>query len=223
MTTVPKFATMTAMTKDKGEKSPEQKEREAEKSRQDDLQAREEELFRREQELDMIAQERELAFSGEEKAILKWMSAARPFKKRGREYFTTIGAIVILLAIILFFAREFLLIGVMFALTFVAYVFASVPPEKVTHEITNRGIWTGGKFFRWDILGRFWFHEKFGQKMVSVETFLTFPRHVVLLLGDKKEEELKEVLQKFVLLEKPEPGFLDKASDWLSEKIPLEE
>ena len=33
--------------------------------------------------------------------LFEWESAVRPFKKRTREYFTTLGAIVLLLAIIL--------------------------------------------------------------------------------------------------------------------------
>ena len=42
---------------------------------------------------------------------LAWASPSRLFKKRDREYFTNVGAIVVLLIVILNFAREFLLIA----------------------------------------------------------------------------------------------------------------
>ena len=60
--------------------------------------------------------------------LLVWRSAARPFKARDREYYTTIGAIVLLVAIILIFIREWLAIGVFVSLGFLSYVLSSVPP-----------------------------------------------------------------------------------------------
>ncbi|MBI3342641.1 hypothetical protein HY032_00610, partial [Candidatus Gottesmanbacteria bacterium] len=47
----------------------------------------------------------------QEEVLLAWTSPSRLFKKRDREYFTNIGAIVFLLTIILVFAREFVLIA----------------------------------------------------------------------------------------------------------------
>ena len=40
------------------------------------------------------------------KTLLKWQAPIRPFKKRDREYYTTIAAIVFLLAVILLFLKE---------------------------------------------------------------------------------------------------------------------
>ena len=71
--------------------------------------------------------------------MLSWEATVRPFKKRDREYYSTIAAIVFLLAVILLFLKEWLLIAVMVALMFVAYVLATVVPEKTTHEINTRG------------------------------------------------------------------------------------
>jgi len=176
----------------------------------------------RKNKIESLMEERELAFSEEEKDLVKWKAPARPFKERNREYFTTVGAMVILLAVILLFAREFLLIAVILAFSFVVYALASVKPEEVEHTITSRGIRTGGKFYRWDALGRFWFEEKFGQKILVVETFLGFPRRLMMLMGDKSEEELKKLLATYVLLEKPEPTAMDKSAKWLQEKVPLE-
>src|SRR3989344_2790499 len=73
------------------------------------------------------------------KTLLNWRSPSRPFKKRSRDYFTTIAAIVFLIGVILLFIKEFLLIGVILALMFVSYVLATVPPEEVEHEISTEG------------------------------------------------------------------------------------
>ena len=158
----------------------------------------------------------------EERVLVSWRAAGRPFKRRDREYYTTIGAIVFLVAIILLFLKEWLLIAVMIALAFVAYVLASVPPEETKHELTNKGIRTGDKLYRWQELWRFWIEEKWRQKMLVVETRYKFPRRLLLMLGEADEELVKRTLKEYLFLEKPEPTFMDKASEWLVEKVPLE-
>ncbi len=167
--------------------------------------------------------ERELAWSEEEKGMLRWKAPARPFKERNKEFFTTVGAMVVLVCVILMFAREFLAIAVILALAFLVYVLASVRPEEVEHEVTTRGIRTGGKFYRWDGLGRFWFEEKHRHMMLVVETAATFPGRLVMLVGEMGEKKLSEVLRKYLLQERPELTLVGRSAKWLQEKVPLDE
>lgn len=159
---------------------------------------------------------------GEEETYLSWESPVRPFKKRDREYYTTIAAIAFLVIIILGFLKEFLLIAVVIAFAFVSYVLASIPPDKTEHKLTSRGIRSADKLYRWRDLYRYWIEEKFGQKMISVQTRMLFPSQLVLMLGNVNEKKLKDILNEHLLHEEPEPTFLDKSSKWLSEKVPLE-
>jgi len=156
------------------------------------------------------------------KTLLTWTAPERPFKKRGREYFTTVGAIVFLLAVILLFLKEWLLIAVMIALMFVAYIMATVEPRKVEHKITNQGIITGGKKYRWEELGRFWFTEKWGGKILHTETLFGLPRQLLMLLGETKQEQIKKILSDYLPFEEPEKTWVDNASEWLSRRVPLE-
>src|SRR3989344_3340584 len=148
----------------------------------------------------------------EERVLVSWRAPGRPFKRRDKEYYTTIGAIVVLVAIILLFLKEWLLIAVMIALAFVAYVLASVPPEEAKHELTNKGIRTGDKLYRWHELWRFWVEDKWRQKMLVVETRLKFPRRLLLMLGDTDEELVKREMKEYLIVEKPEPTFMDRDS-----------
>ncbi|AKM78774.1 MAG: hypothetical protein UX85_C0008G0045 [Candidatus Beckwithbacteria bacterium GW2011_GWB1_47_15] len=154
--------------------------------------------------------------------LLSWQAPVRPFKKRDREYYTTIGAIGFLLAVILLFLKEWLLIAVIAALMFVAYVLATVEPEKTSHEITTVGILTGDKTYKWEDLKRFWFETKWSDKILHVDTKLSFPGRLMLLLGDTSEEEVKKILEQHVQEEIPEATFMDRSAKWLSEKVPLE-
>jgi len=156
------------------------------------------------------------------KTLLAWSAPSRPFKKRGKEFFSTIGTIALLLVIILVFFQEWLLIMVIIAMAFSAYVLATIQPEKVDHQITNRGVMTGAKKYRWGELNRFWFGKKANQTMLYLETRLRFPRLLILLLGETKQVEIKKILVKYLAFEQPDPTWLDKSGDWLSRKFPLE-
>jgi len=156
------------------------------------------------------------------KTLLKWIAPVRPFKKRDREYYTTIAAIVFLLAVILLFLKEWLLIAVMVALMFVAYVLATVAPESVEHELNTRGLVTGGKLYKWEDMVRFWFTKKWSETVLHLDTKLKFPGRLMLLLGDQDEAKVKAIIAPKVQYEVPETTFMDRSAKWLSDKIPLE-
>jgi hypothetical protein len=156
------------------------------------------------------------------KELLKWKALSRPFKKRDRDYFTTIAAIVFLLAVILFFLKEWLLIVVILSLMFLAYVLATVPPSEETYKITTRGVSIGEKTYPWNQLIQFWFEEKQQTKVLNIKTVLNFPGELHLVLGDQKQEKIKETVEKYLVFEKPKPTLFDKAANWLKEKFPLE-
>lgn len=157
-----------------------------------------------------------------EKTLYSWSAPSRLFKQRTREFYSTMAALVFLLSLILFFAKEFLLIGVILAIGFVSYVLASVPPEEVTHVLTNKGIRTAEKLFLWPSLGRFWWAEKWKQTYVNIEAPGRIPNIIILLVGKGDRQEIDRLLKTYLINQKPEPTWLDKAAKWLTEKIPLE-
>ncbi len=156
------------------------------------------------------------------KVLLKWMAPSRPFKKRDREYYTTIGAIVFLLVVILLFLKEWLLIAVIVAITFVSYVLAAVPPDLVEHEINTRGIILAGKLFAWDNLLRFWWVKKWGQDLLMIEVKKGFPTRLSLMIGEQDKKQITEVMSRYLSQERPSEGWVDGAAKWLAKKFPLE-
>lgn len=156
------------------------------------------------------------------KDLIIWKSPARPFKKLNRDYYTTVGAIIFLLVVILLFLKEWLLIGVIVSLGFVKYVLSTVPPEEIEHKITTRGVVSGGQRWDWSLLSRFWFSEKWGNELLNIETRMGFPRRLMLLVGTADKKQLQTALEKYLTPEKPEKQFVDRAALWLQKKVPLE-
>jgi hypothetical protein len=151
-----------------------------------------------------------------------WKAPARPFKKRDREYYTTIAAIIFLLTVILLFLREWLLIGVIISIGFMSYVLSTVEPEEVENKITTRGVTAAARRFDWLMLGRFWFSQKWGSEILNIETRIAFPRRLMMLFNKNDKDKIKALIEKYLIFEKPENSFIDKSSNWLTKKFPLE-
>lgn len=157
----------------------------------------------------------------QQEVYVSWSSPSRLFKKRDKEYFTNIGAIVFLLIVILIFAREFVLIAAVVSIVFLIYVLSTVPPEDVEHRITNLGIESAGHFYRWDTLAEFWFEEQWSQHLLIIRPVLGV--RIIILLGAQEKTKIREVIAKHIpYREQPEKTWVDNASTWLSKKIPLE-
>jgi len=156
-----------------------------------------------------------------EEIVFEWRSLSRPFKQHKRQHYSTIIIIVFLISLILFFAGQFLPIGVVIAVTFVYYVMSTVAPGEVLNKITTLGLRQEDQLYYWEELGRFWFNQRYGQKMLQVEV-ARFPYRLTLMLDTAEETQLEEILSRVLLKEKPKATAFEKASAWLQEKIALE-
>ncbi len=156
-----------------------------------------------------------------EEIIVEWQAPNRPFKKRDKQYYTTIAVIVLLVSLILFFAGQFLPIAVVVSVGFLAYVISAIPPQEVTNKITTWGIRIDNEIFYWEEMGRFWYEPKFGKDVLYIE-ILRFPGRITLMIEDLNQEDLTMLLSEVLLQQKPEPTPFDKAADWLQKRIPLD-
>lgn len=156
-----------------------------------------------------------------EEVFLSWSSPSRLFKRRDSEYFKTVGAIVFLLMVILVFASEYILAVAILSIVFLVYVLSTVPPENVEHRMTNHGIESAGHFYRWQELGEFWFETQWGQTILVLQPI--FGSRVIVLTGAEDTSKIKKIIEKYIpFREAPERTWVDNASRWISEKIPLE-
>jgi len=156
-----------------------------------------------------------------EEVVVEWTAPSRPFKPRKRQYFTTVILMALLISLILFFANQFLPILVVLAVAFLSYVLAVVPPGMVKHSLTTYGIRIEDQLYYWEELGRFWLTTKYGQNVLHIEV-ARFPWRLTLLLGDIPADQMKLVLAEVLINQKPPLTPIEKAAEWLQEKIPLD-
>ncbi len=156
------------------------------------------------------------------KILYSWKATSRPFKKRDKEFWTTVITILILVSLILFFVKEWFLIATLISLTFVYYVLSTVPPEEIEYKITNKGILFAGDEYPYETINQFWFSEKYGHRLINFELKTGLIGRLTLVINPEDEKKLKEILQKYLVEETVKPTFLDKASNWLQNKISFE-
>lgn len=164
-----------------------------------------------------------LGEAGEVKTLLSWEAPARPFRPKDRSYYIYAGVLAVLVGLIALLAQEFLLIGVLLALTFVAYVLAYVPPNNTIYKISTQGIIIGDHFYFWHELDSFWFKEKEGKQVLFIQTLINFPAQLMLVLGSADLEEVKKVVARFLPFhEIPQTTLLDRWAEGLQKHFPLE-
>lgn len=156
----------------------------------------------------------------EVKELYSWRSPERVFIPRDKKWFTYIILMVLLITIGLLFLKQFIIIAPVAAVAFVAYVLASVPPENIKHRITNQGINTAGHSYLWDELADFWFTKRGTETIIHIDTYLRYPRRLIMLLGDGEAEKIKSVFVEYIpFREIPKESFMDKAADWLARRF----
>ncbi|KKW00602.1 MAG: hypothetical protein UY33_C0008G0012 [Candidatus Amesbacteria bacterium GW2011_GWA1_48_9] len=159
----------------------------------------------------------------QEKTLVVWKAPARPFKPRGSQFLTVPMVIAILVGIILLLAGEWMLIAVVASLVFAYYVWSTIPPVEAEFSITTRGVRVAGQLYVWEVLTRWWITEKWGARILTIETPVVTVGRILMPLSKQAEKEVETEMGKYLLKEQPADTWLDKAGRWMTEKIPLEE
>ena len=158
----------------------------------------------------------------EEELVVGWQSMNRVFKKRSREYYTSIATIAFLVSVLLFFFNLYMLIFVIIALAFASYALALVPPEMAEHIVTSYGLYTSDRFYSWSEMERFWFSNRLGHRLLSVELKGKLVRRVTVLLGEVPEDDLRAIFQQFLPEHRPLQTVFEKMVDWFETHFPMD-
>jgi len=158
----------------------------------------------------------------QEKVLLEWKGVSRPFKKLKMEGMMVPGVIVVLVGIILLVAGEWMLLLVVLALGFAFYMWSTVSPEHMEYVLTNWGLRLAGRLYEYKAMQRWWREEKMGTDFVVIESWAVPMGRLFLPLTNEHEKKILEILEKYVVMDKPLPTSVDKMGKWLADKFPIE-
>jgi len=165
----------------------------------------------------------EISDLNEEKVLFEWEAAERAYQKKGKDFWVTSVAILVLVSVILIFIDEFFLIMALISVLFLYYALSSVPPGIIKNKLTNRGVYFGELRYEWVTLRNFWFKKSMSSLTINFETELRFPRMISLVINPEDQDRLKEIVVKRIPLLESSPTFVDKLTKWFADRLPLED
>jgi hypothetical protein len=155
----------------------------------------------------------------QEKDLIKWIAAARPFKKRDRDFWVTVIAISSIAGLVLFLIEGVMPVILIISLVFLFYILTTVEPDKIEYKITNRGIKIADKSTWWNTIRRYWFGSRFNSTLLIFET-TSIPGRLELVINSTDKEKIKKVLKDYVLEEEASPSYMDRTANWFAKKLP---
>ncbi len=162
----------------------------------------------------------------EEKVLVSWKSLEKPITKRGKDFYSTVLVLAVLVAIVLFFIEGIMPVLVVAAIVFVVFASSKAQPNMTEHVITNQGIVTGGQKYLWGELIVYWIKKTGGGEWIHIAKTRRWPTQLVMITPKEDEgtttKEIRMVVARYLPYEEPKETFIDRAMRWLSEKMPLE-
>ena len=147
------------------------------------------------------------------KEYFKWQAPSRTFVKRDKPWFLKVAILALLLILFFAFLQDFIVILVVCVIVLITFLLASIPPDTVTHHITNKGIKSIGTKYKWKELKEFWVAEKQNTKIVYISTKLKYPPRLIMLISKKDEEQVVRYIGQYL-----EYKEYDEKQGWISRK-----
>ncbi len=154
--------------------------------------------------------------------IFAWKSLNRPAREYSKEVFSTLGAVVLLVSIILAFFQEWLAIVVAWAAFFLFWQLSKMAPQDVDHKITTEGVISMSHSYMWGELGPFWYSQRGPDLQLHIAHGNIFGQLIMLVDPKDREKITEELAQYLPYIELPQKSTVEKFSDWFAKKFPLE-
>ncbi|HVT01548.1 MAG TPA: hypothetical protein VHE53_04980 [Patescibacteria group bacterium] len=157
------------------------------------------------------------------KTLLSWNAPGRPFRKKGKQFFTSVTLIVLFFEVILFLFGQYELMLVVLALAFLATALAVVPPHDFHYKITTEGIKVEDYFYIWGELYDFYFKTMDGVDVLIIRTEALLPGELKISMGNLTRDHVRKILVAYLpYREFVKPTFMERSADWLAANFPLE-
>ena len=154
-----------------------------------------------------------------------WHALSRPVHPKSEKQMTrTLTVIGIFIGLLALMMQSYFFILVVVSIIVLQKALRQTPPEKVHYEISTHGIKFEDALYKWQDLENYFIKEVNKLKVAVVSTKNPIPGRLYLTYIVKDEDKLIESLGKYLIYLEEEPKtYLDKAYDYVMDKINLGE
>ena len=136
--------------------------------------------------------------------LFEWTEDERKWSQKDRLWYISYTLFFLLLIAISALLQSYFLMVAIIAFTFLWFIQAAIPPEKITNTVTSLGVKTYGKLFKWKNIKFFWFSFKGETYFLNLdiidEVFTSGKRvhRLSLILDKSKLNELFNILVDYI-------------------------
>lgn len=139
----------------------------------------------------------------------QWVAPSRLSIKRDKQWYWTIGLLLMILVTFAVIVREVMWIAVILAFFFALYVNASLPAGETIYRLTKQGIEIGQgeglEIYSWQQLLDYSYYYKHKTEILYVDTILAFPQRIQILFSQEDRKNISMILESH-LPYKPPPA-----------------
>jgi len=133
-----------------------------------------------------------------ERTLISWNSPSRVFIQRDKVWFLKIAIISLLFILFFAFLQDIIVILVICVVVLISFLLGSIPPNTVTHKITNKGIFSIDQLYKWKDLKSFQIANKSGNRLLYVNTKVPFAKKIMIIIHRKDEKQIVKALAKHI-------------------------
>ena len=145
-----------------------------------------------------------------EKIYFSWQAEEFQKTEKSPAWFfilTAAGLIFFVLALII---KNYLLALIIAVSVFLIYSQSQKNPRQITFEISEKGVNFDGKFLEWEDFESFWIFENHSPVLLGLNYKKSWrPKIIIPLKENLKTEEIKNVLERFLLQKEQKESLAD--------------
>jgi hypothetical protein len=158
-----------------------------------------------------------------EKILLAWVAKSQPFNPREMKAQPVLMVMIALVALVLVFAQEWMLLVLMVAGGFYYYAIRRTEPMSVEFSITNKGVNAFGRMYMWWEMTSWWWEERWDTKVLALDLAAAgMMGRIYIPIEKLKPDDVEKLMNKYLIMQKPKETWVDKMVMWVKEKFPLE-
>lgn len=133
-------------------------------------------------------------------SVYKWDAPERVFEVKDKKWYLIISSISMFLIILGLLTENYGFVAAIIALVILLYALNNVPPTKVTHEITNKGISIYSKLHVWKDIERFWISKRGENAFLNLEVRVKKGDmdQIIVFIGEGDTKTIVSYLSQFV-------------------------
>jgi hypothetical protein len=169
----------------------------------------------------------ELYPSFPEDIYYQWVAPSRLTVKRDKQWYWTIGLVLMIMITIAVIFQELIWIAVILAFFFALYVNASIPAEDTIYRFTKQGIEIGEgeamEIYAWGQLLEYGFYYKNGTEILYIDTLLSVPQRIQVLFSQEDRKNVSMILESHLPYKLPpkKQGWVTRLNDGIY--IPIQD